>query len=112
LSGKVVAAPEGTRLQSRVRIHLVPADADDPLRYAEAIVRSNGIFALNNIAPGKYWLTARATPDNEPSDGQAAPIAWDAGERAKLRREAEASKVEIELKPCQHVSEQIVKFTK
>jgi hypothetical protein len=115
LSGKVVAAKEGTRMPSRVRVHLAPAEAADagaPLRYAEAIVRSNGVFELNNIAPGKYWLIARAAPDDETSDSPAAPIAWDATERAKLRREAEASKVEIELKPCQRKSEQIVKFAK
>ena len=67
LSGKLVAAPEGTRLPSRVRVHLAPADAadaGDPLRYAEAIVRPNGVFALNNIAPGKYWLIVRAAPDD------------------------------------------------
>jgi len=115
LSGKLVAAPEGTRLPSRVRVHLAPADAadaGDPLRYAEAIVRPNGVFALNNIAPGKYWLIARAAPDDETSDRPAAPIAWDASERAKLRRESEASKVEIELKPCQRVSDLIVKFAR
>jgi len=115
LSGKVVAAKEGTPLPSRLRVHLVPADtagAGDPLRYAETMVRSGGAFALNNIAPGKYWLVARAAPDDEPVDKPAAPIAWDPSERAKLRREAEASKVEIDLKSCQRLSEQIVKFAK
>lgn len=113
LSGKVVAAKEGTRLPSRVRLHLAPAEATgagDVLRYAEAIARSDGAFALNNIAPGKYWLMARAVPDDEPSDRPPTPVAWDANERTKLRREAEASKTEIELKPCQRVAEQIVKF--
>src|SRR5262249_60112122 len=92
LSGKVVAGAEGTRLPSRVRVHLPPADAadaGDPLRYAEAIVRPNGVFALNNIAPGKYWLIARAAPDDETSDRPAATIAWSARERAKVRRRPE-----------------------
>ncbi|HKQ72373.1 MAG TPA: carboxypeptidase-like regulatory domain-containing protein [Blastocatellia bacterium] len=115
LSGKVVAAKEGTRLPFRLRVHLAPADAagaGDPLRYAESIVRPGGAFELKNIAPGKYWLVARAAPDDDSVDNPSLPIAWDASERAKLRREAEASKVEVELNPCQHVSEQIVKFTK
>src|SRR5262249_16526610 len=115
LSGKVVAAKEGTRLPSRLRVHLAPAEAagaGDPLRYAEANVRSDGAFALKNIAPGKYWLIARAAPDDEPGDIPSTPIAWDASERAKLRREAEASKVEVELNPCQRVSGQIVKYAK
>jgi Carboxypeptidase regulatory-like domain len=115
LSGKVVAAKEGARLPSRLRVHLTPAEpalANDPLRYAEAVVRSDGSFALNNIAPGKYWLVARAAPDDEPVDLPPALIAWDAVERAKLRKEAEALRSEIELKPCQRLAEQIVKFAK
>jgi hypothetical protein len=115
LSGKVVTAKEGTRLPSRLRIHLAPAEqtsANDALRYAETIVLPDGAFAFNNIAPGKYWVIARAAPDNESSDKPFTPIAWDANERAKLRKEAEAMKIEVELKPCQRVTEQIVKFSK
>ena len=115
LSGKVIAAKEGTLLPSRLRIHLAPVEAssaNDPLRYAEAIVRPDRSFALNNVAPGRYWLIARAMTDDEPADGLVASVAWDANERAKLRKEAEALKAEIELKPCQRVIEQIVKFAK
>ncbi len=115
LSGKVVAAKEGTRLPSRLRVHLAPVEAaraNDPLRYAEAIVREDGLFAFSNIPPGKYWSIARAVPDNESLDRPSTPIAWDAIERAKLRREAKALKIEIGLKPCQRVTEQIVKFSK
>src|SRR5215510_5196699 len=112
VSGKVAPAKEGSRLPARLRVHLVPAEAgaaSDVLRYAEAFARSDGSFTLSNIAPGKYWLIARAAPDVEPSDGPPAPTAWDTVERAKLRKEAEAMKVEIELKPCQRVMGQIVK---
>jgi hypothetical protein len=115
LSGKVIAAKEGARLPPRLRLHLAPVEttsANDPLRYAEAIARGDGAFAFNNITPGKYWLMARAAPDDEPIDNPPMPVAWDADERAKLRREAEALKVEIELKPCQRLTEQIVKFAK
>jgi hypothetical protein len=112
LRGKVALAKEGSRLPARLRVHLVPAEAgaaNDTLRYAEAFARSDGSFSLNNIAPGKYWLVARVSPDDEPSDGPPAPAAWDAVERAKLRKEAEAMKVEIELKPCQRITDQSVK---
>jgi hypothetical protein len=115
LSGKVVAAKEGTPLPSRLRVHLVPVEADranDPLRYAEMIVRQDRSFAFDNVAPGKYWLIARAAPDNEPTDRPSTPIAWDANLRAKLRKEAEELKIEIELKPCQRVVEQIVKYAR
>ena len=112
LSGKAPPAKEGSRLPARLRVHLVPTEAgavNDALRYAETFARSDGSFSLNNIAPGKYWLVARAAPDDEPSDGPPAPVAWDAVERAKLRKEAEAMKTEVELKPCQRITDQIVK---
>ena len=115
LSGKVAPEKEGSRLPARLRVHLVPAEAgaaSDVLRYAEAFARSDGSFAFSNIAPGKYWLVARAAPDDEPSDGPPPPAAWDAVERAKLRKEAEAMKVEIELKPCQRITDQVVKYVR
>ncbi len=114
VSGKVTPATEGSRLPARLRIHLVPAEAtaaNEVLRYAEVFARSNGSFLMTNIAPGKYWLVARAAPDDEPSDSSVAPTAWDASERAKLRKEAEAMKIEVELKPCQRAVDQLVKYS-
>jgi hypothetical protein len=113
VSGKVTPAREGSRLPTRLLIHMVPSEAgaaNDVLRYAEAFARSDGSFSLSNIAPGKYWLIARAAPDDEPSDRPPAPGAWDASERAKLRREAETLKIEVELKPCQRLPDQLVKY--
>jgi len=94
-------------------VHLVPvetASAEDVLRYAEAVAGKDGAFEFKNLAPGKYRLIARAAPDDTPMDLPATPVAWDANERAKLRKEAEVMKIEIELKPCQRVSDQVVKF--
>src|SRR5262249_41998700 len=95
LSGKVIPRTEGSPLPSRLRIHLIPAEAraaDEVLRYAEAYARSDDSFLLSNLAPGKYWLIARAAPDDETSDHIVTPIAWDANERAKLRRQSMAAK--------------------
>lgn len=114
LRGKVVSETEGARLPSRLRLHLVPAEpkaAEDVLRYAETIVRSDGAFAFNNIAPGKYRLVTRAVSDDEPVDRPPLPSAWDANERAKLRREAEALKVEVELNSCQRVTDQAIRYS-
>jgi hypothetical protein len=113
LRGKVVAEKEGERLPERLRAHLVPAEpnaTDEVLRYVESIVRNDGAFAFNNIAPGKYWLITRVTPAEEPGNRPAMPPAWDASARAKLRKEAEAMKIEIELKPCQRITDQVVKY--
>ncbi|MBO0862824.1 MAG: carboxypeptidase regulatory-like domain-containing protein [Chloracidobacterium sp.] len=114
VSGKIApAAPvgDGSRLPARLRVHMVPAEAaaaNDVLRYAEVFARSDGSFSFSNIAPGKYWLIARAIPDDEPIDAASMPVALDANERAKLRKEAEAMKIEVELKPCQRVVDQVV----
>lgn len=114
LRGKVAPEKAGARLPERLRAHLIPAEpnaADDVLRYAEAAVRADGAFVLTNLAPGKYWLMARIKPGDEPSDRPVRPTAWDASERAKLRKEAEAMKIEVELKPCQRVADQMIKYS-
>ena len=41
----------------------------------------------------------------EPVEIQSEPVAWGEGERLKLRRDAEASKNEVELKPRQRVED-------
>jgi hypothetical protein len=111
--GKVIATNKGARRPEILLAHLVPAEpgaADDVLRYAEMTVYDDGAFAFKNIAPGKYWLIARAAPNEEPSGKPSTPIAWDANERAKLRREAAAAKNEIELKVCERVKEHVLRW--
>jgi hypothetical protein len=113
LRGRVTPEKEGARLPAKLAVHLVPAEtasANDVLRYAETVAEREGAFEFRNMAPGKYRLLARAAPDDEPSDRPSAPVAWDANERAKLRKEAEAMTVEVELKPCQRISDQVVKY--
>jgi hypothetical protein len=113
LNGRVVPANEGSKLPSRLRVHLIPAEvsaADNVLRYAEAPVRGDGSFEFKHVAPGKYLLHARQATEKEANDVQARPLAWDVVERAKLRREAEAAKNEIELKPCQRVKDHILRW--
>ena len=113
LRGKVAPENEAARLPSRLRLHLIPADpksAEDVLRYSETMIRSEGAFAFNNIAPGKYRLLTRVVPDDESIDRSPLPAAWDAKERANLRKEAVAMNFEVELKPCQRLMDQVVKF--
>jgi len=113
LRGKVVAEKEGASLPSRLRVHLAPVDAalaNEVLRYAEVLMRNDGSFAFNNLAPGKYWLLARPVPDDEPADRPPRPASWDSAERARLRMEAEKKKIEVELKPCQRLKDFSFKF--
>src|SRR5262249_19925338 len=114
LKGKVIPAG-GAGLPPRLRAHLVPAEPlakDDLLRFAETSVESNGSFSFVNLAPGKYLITTREIPGIEAPDEPARPVAWDAAERAKLRKEAEGAKVEVELKACQRVLNFEIKFVR
>ena len=91
---------------TRYRVHLVPVDtaqADQQLLYYEILAKDDGSFTLSNLAPGKYWTIARSLGDDQSLDRQGKTVASDAAERAKLRREAEAAKQEIELKTCQRM---------
>ena len=112
LEGKVVAEGEGEKIPPRQRIYLIPAEpaaADEILRYAETQMRSGGSFAFKNIIPGKYLLLARPIPGNEPVNRPIPPAIWDSAERAKLRKDAAAKKLEIELKPCQRLNDVLLK---
>jgi Carboxypeptidase regulatory-like domain len=115
LSGRIVYANElqsktGKRPLSRYRIHLIPAEstaADNLLRYFETPAGSDGSFAFKKLAPGKYRILAKPLPEGESIEGQTRPAAWDADERAKMRREAE--KDVIELQPCQRMSDYVMR---
>ena len=108
VKGKVKAEGE-TPLPPMLRIYLVPVEkerADDVLRYAETSVSSDGSFSLGHLAPGKYWLTTRLEMDD------AQKKLRDNAERAKLRREAEAANVVVELQACQRMVNYEVRLKK
>jgi Carboxypeptidase regulatory-like domain len=107
LKGKI-EADKGS-LPTYLRVHLVPSQvsaANDQLRYAETAARDDRTFEFKNLAPGKYWLLVRAVPEPDSADRPPLPLAWNDVERAKLRKEAEAKKIEVELKSCQRVTDQ------
>lgn len=110
LKGKLQPAKDA-KLPANVRVHLVPAEkdaADEVLRYAEVKASSDGAFAFTNLAPGKYWILTRTL--DEATGKVPHPVAWDSAERAKLRREAEAANVVIELQACQRVKDYALKY--
>lgn len=114
LRGKVVPASEGTSLPSRLRVHIVPAEpesADAVLRYAEVAVDNGGAFSINNLAPGRYFMLAQAVSDEEFMERDSRPGAWDATSRTKLRRDAEAANVTVELQRCGRVTDYSLKYS-
>lgn len=114
LRGKVVTGEENKPPPVKMRVHMIPAEpeaADDVVRYFEAEVAADGGFSLTNLAPGKYWLVARETSDQEQSEADHKPAAWDAGARLGLRFEGDATKKVIELARCQRVTDLVLSYT-
>lgn len=112
VKGKVVSASEEARAPDRLRVHMVPAEkesANDALRFAEAIALGDGSFSISNLAPGRYWIIARAITDTETS-ARLRPLSWDAQTRAALRQEAETANVSLELQACQRISDYSLKY--
>ena len=106
LTGRVA----GDKPPSRLRVLMLPAEkeaAENVVRYYEVVARG-GSFACSHLAPGKYWLLTRAVAEDESEEKLAKPLAWDAGERAKLRREAEAANQAVDLTACQRVKDYVL----
>ena len=58
--------------------------------------------ALNNIPPGSYWVLVKS--EGAPVSTAKLRLPDQKELRASLRREAEAAKTTIELKPCQNLT--------
>jgi hypothetical protein len=87
-------------------VYLVPAEpehAGNPLRFYGGAVSPEGKIQLVNLAPGRYWVLVQ--PDDVLSGFPKFRIPDEIETRAKLRRDAEELKTEIELKPCQDLSD-------
>ena len=101
LQGSVKASG---KLPAKLRVFLLPAEAeakDEVLRYAETLVDEAGAFKFEHLAPGKYLVVARAVDENQAAEKTPRLVAWDTAERTKLRKEADAVNVVIELKACE-----------
>jgi hypothetical protein len=114
MQGKVIMGEGKKPPSSKMRVYLVPSEpeaADDVPRYFEAEVAADGSFSLTNLAPGKYWLVGRELSDQELTEVDQRPLAWDSGGRVGLRFEGEASKKVITLTQCQRVEEFVLSYT-
>ena len=91
---------------AQLYVYLVGSEkenTEDVLRFFTARAQSDGTFSLNNVPPGRYWLLARLSTNSETLTDAKLRAPEESETRAQIRREAQANKTEIELKPCQNV---------
>jgi hypothetical protein len=84
--------------------------ADDGQPIPNAVVNLSGMDTGRKRATGSR-LDIFTSSDSE-SDKPPRPAAWEAGERAKLRKEAETGNMVIELERCQRVAGYVLRLTK
>lgn len=106
LRGQIEIA-EGQKLPPRLFVYLVPAEpekADDVLRFFAAPVEADGSFALNHLAPGRYWPLAQTANESDVSVLSKLRLPDEAEARAKVRHDAEGAKIDTTLQPCQNLT--------
>ncbi|MDQ3821603.1 MAG: hypothetical protein M3362_28525, partial [Acidobacteriota bacterium] len=103
-----VAVAENEKPPQALFVYLVPAEKDQSenvLRYFVTTARDDGSFVLGNLPPGLYWVLARPNVDSESTLAALLRLPEGAEARARLRRDGEAAKSNLELKPCQDLSD-------
>ncbi len=101
-------AGEGKKPSSRVFVYLVPAEpdkAEDILRYFVVLSAEDGTFNFTNLPPGRYSVLAQAGGESDSNMMSKLRLPDETELRAKLRRDGEAAKLQIEFKPCQNVTD-------
>lgn len=107
LRGRIPVA-EGATAPIAAFVYLVPTEpdkADDVLRYFVTNIAADGTFALGNLPPGKYLALMQTNADAQLETLAKLRQPESAAARTKLRRSAEAQKAQIELKPCQNLTD-------
>jgi hypothetical protein len=101
------------KLEPGLSIYLTPSErdkAEDPLRYFTQQVSDDGTFLLTSIPPGHYWLIAQPSSQDSPTTTEKLRLPDALDMRTKIRRAAESAKVEVELKPCQNLTDYKIKL--
>jgi hypothetical protein len=101
-----ISANDSKSVPARARVYLVPAEreaANNVYRFYEAAAERDGSFTLDNVAPGRYFIVARGTEENE--SGVVKFVRLDEALRTTVLKEAEAMKKAVALKPCEQVAD-------
>jgi hypothetical protein len=103
-----IDAGEAKKLSGRVFVYLSPAEpekAEDIVRYFASLAAEDGTFTLTNLPPGHYWVTAATASSSDSNMMSKLRLPDETELRAKLRRDGETGKLQIEFKPCQNVTD-------
>src|SRR6185295_16423507 len=95
----------GQHVPARFYLYLLPAEkesTEDVLRFFTSEVEADGACAFNNLPPGRYWALGQVAPNSEIQSDFKLRLPEETETRSRLRREAEAGKVIVELNPCQN----------
>ncbi|HKO61156.1 MAG TPA: hypothetical protein VJV03_08365, partial [Pyrinomonadaceae bacterium] len=112
LNGTVALSKGASPAADGLYVYLVPADSDqvnNALRYYETKVDTNLRFTISHVAPGRYFTTTRSRLVEATTTEWQSSELWDPAKRAELRRAAETSRNEIELKSCQRLNDYVLK---
>jgi hypothetical protein len=95
-------------VQPGTSLYFVPAEPDkatDVLRFFVTDVAGDGTFTLNNLPPGKYLALTQSNVAGQITTVAKLRDPEAAAARAKLLRSADTKKTEIQLKPCQNLTD-------
>lgn len=98
---------ENTELPAGIGVYLLPAEREktaDVLRHFMTTVQADGAFAVNNLPPGRYLALVQSL-DPQANTLAKLRLPESAETRTKLRRAAESQKTDLELKPCQNLTD-------
>jgi hypothetical protein len=101
------------KLELGLSVYLAPSERDkveDPLHYFTQPVSDDGTFLLTSVPPGRYWIIAQQPQPDSPTTTEKLRLPGALDTRTKIRRAAEAGKVEVELKPCQSLTDYKIKL--
>jgi hypothetical protein len=114
LKGQITTA-EGATLPGRSYVYMVPAEREksqDVLRFLSAPVSPDKTIMLHNIPPGRYFIVVQPALDDVRPTLTKLRLPNETETRARLRREGEAAKTEIEFKPCQNITDYQLPFSR
>jgi len=113
IDGKVIVSEKEKteNLSAKFIVYLTPADEadkDNVLRYAQTVSSADKTFSFENVAPGKYFLSAE-NYSTDKETVQKSPIFKfrDAKERLKLYQDVKNGEISLSLKPCQNATIEI-----